>query len=70
MNRLEYRCSQCGDTTCDVGEVHMAGGFWSKVFDVEGRKFTTLTCSRCKHTAFFRADRSVLSNVFDFMVGR
>ena len=65
---LKYRCGKCGCTTCDVGEMHVAGGFWSKVFDVEGRKFTSVTCTRCKFTEFFRADRSQLANIFDLFV--
>jgi hypothetical protein len=25
------------------------GGFWSKIFDVQGRNFTTLTCAQCRY---------------------
>lgn len=64
-----YRCIRCQHTACEVGEIRVAGGFWSKVFDVEGRKFTSVTCERCKHTEFFKADRSVVSNVFDLIFG-
>ncbi len=64
-----YRCLRCQHTECDVGEVRAAGGFWSKVFDVEGRKFTTVTCERCKLTEFYKADRSILGNLFDLAVG-
>jgi predicted nucleic-acid-binding Zn-ribbon protein len=39
-----------------------------KVFDVEGRKFSTVTCDRCMHTEFFKADRSALANIFDLFV--
>jgi uncharacterized protein len=64
-----YRCLRCQHGACEVGEIRVAGGFWSKVFDVEGRRFTSVTCTRCKHTVFFKADRSVVSNVFDLFVG-
>ena len=68
-DRVRYSCHRCGGTTCTVGEARITGGFWSKVFDVQGRKFSTVTCKRCKHTEFFQADRSTLSNIFDFFVG-
>ncbi len=63
-----YNCIRCKNRTCEVGEIRAAGGFWSKVFDVEGRKFTTVSCARCKHTEFFKADQSSLSNIFDLFV--
>jgi predicted nucleic-acid-binding Zn-ribbon protein len=65
---LPFKCLRCGYHACDIGEIHVAGGFWSKVFDVEGRKFSTVTCERCKHTEFFKADRSKLANIFDLFV--
>jgi predicted nucleic-acid-binding Zn-ribbon protein len=49
-----------------VGEIRAPGGFWSKIFDVQGQKFSTVTCSRCKYTEIFKADSSMLGNVFDF----
>ena len=65
---LPFKCLRCGYHACDIGEIHVAGGFWSKVFDVEGRKFSTVTCERCKHTEFFKAGRSQLANIFDLFV--
>jgi uncharacterized protein len=65
---LPFKCMRCAHHTCEVGEIHVAGGFWSKVFDVEGRRFSTVTCERCKHTEFFKARRSALGNIFDLFV--
>ena len=65
---MRFRCIRCQGDTCRVGEMHVAGGFWSKVFDVEGRKFSTVTCARCRHTEFYQADRSQLANIFDLFV--
>ena len=65
---IAFKCLRCKHTQCEVGEIHVAGGFWSKVFDVEGRKFSTVTCERCKHTEFFKADRNALGNIFDLFV--
>lgn len=65
---LRFVCIRCGHEACEIGEAHVAGGFWSKIFDVEGRKFSTVTCLRCKHTEFYKADRGSLSNIFDLFV--
>ena len=65
---MNYKCIRCGHGECEIGSIYAAGGIWSKVFDVEGRKFSTVTCARCKHTEFFRADRNALANIFDLFV--
>ncbi|NIR45751.1 MAG: GTP-binding protein, partial [Gemmatimonadetes bacterium] len=52
-------------STYETGEMRATGGFWSKVFDVQSRKFTTVTCDHCKYTEFFKTDASTLGNIFD-----
>jgi len=66
MNNLNYRCPKCSHTHYETGELRMAGGFWSKIFDVQGKKFTSVTCSQCSYTEMYRTDSSTLGNVFDF----
>jgi predicted nucleic-acid-binding Zn-ribbon protein len=34
---------------------------------VQHRKFTTVTCDRCKYTEMYKADSSALGNIFDFI---
>ncbi len=63
---LNYTCPKCGNTQCNVGEMRAAGGFWSKIFDVQGQRFSTVICTRCRYTEFFHADSSMLGNIFDF----
>ena len=63
--RLAFTCSKCGHRKCEVGQLRAAGGFWSKIFDVQGRRFTTVTCGRCRHTELYQADSSTLGNIFD-----
>ena len=42
-----------------------AGGFWSKIFDVQGARYSAVTCRRCKYTEFFKAPTSKIGNIFD-----
>ena len=69
MERLNYSCPKCGNTTYEVGQFYAAGGFWSKVFDIQGRKFTTITCAQCRYVEIYQADRSQLENIFDLFLG-
>ena len=62
---MNYRCPKCSQTVCAVGEMRAAGGFWSKIFDVQGAKFSSVTCENCKYTEFYKADTSTLGNIFD-----
>jgi predicted nucleic-acid-binding Zn-ribbon protein len=66
MNTRSYQCPKCGCSTCNIDEMRATGGFWTKIFDVQSKKFTTVTCTQCKYTEFFKADSSMLGNIFDF----
>lgn len=61
-----YKCPRCDHRDYVAGEIRAAGGFWSKIFDVQGRRFTTVTCQRCKRTELFQIESSKLGSVFDF----
>ncbi len=66
QQQLNFRCTKCSNNQYEVAEFRAAGGFWSKIFDVQGSRFTTVTCSRCKFTDIYKADSSTLGNIFDF----
>lgn len=66
MANLSYTCPKCSNTEYEIGELRAAGGFWTKIFDVQSRRFTTITCTRCKYTEMFKAKSSTIGNVFDF----
>ena len=63
---INFKCAKCGHDRCDVGEFRATGGFLTKLFDVQSKKFTTVTCGQCKYTEIYRADSSMLGNIFDF----
>jgi predicted nucleic-acid-binding Zn-ribbon protein len=63
---FNYKCPKCGSQACDVSEMRATGGFLTKVFDIQSKRFTTVTCSQCKYTELFKIDSSMLGNVFDF----
>ncbi|MHC4238716.1 MAG: zinc ribbon domain-containing protein, partial [Planctomycetota bacterium] len=37
MENLNYTCPKCKNTECEVDEFRAAGGFLSKVFDVQSK---------------------------------
>ena len=63
---MNYRCPKCDNTTYELGEMRATGGTLSKIFDVQNKKFTSVTCKKCTYTEFFKARTSAISNIFDF----
>lgn len=55
------------ETHCEVDAIAVSGTGFSKYFDVQNKKFTGITCSRCKYTEFYKEEVSALSKIFDFM---
>jgi predicted nucleic-acid-binding Zn-ribbon protein len=62
---MRYKCPKCDNTTYDIGEMRATGGTLSKIFDVQNKKFTSVTCKKCSYTEFFKAKTSAMSNIFD-----
>ncbi|KPJ60444.1 MAG: GTP-binding protein [Latescibacteria bacterium DG_63] len=66
MEQLNYKCPKCSNTQYELGEFRAPGGFWTKIFDVQTRRFTTVTCARCKYTEIYKVPSSTLGDIFDF----
>jgi predicted nucleic-acid-binding Zn-ribbon protein len=59
-------CPKCGNTSYETDQFAATGGGFSKVFDIQNKKFSTVSCLRCKYTEFYKAQTSALGNLFDF----
>ena len=66
MNTLNFRCTKCGHTQYETGKFMATGGFFTKIFDIQNKKFTTVTCKQCRYTEIYQADSHLLENIFDF----
>ncbi|TYB78720.1 zinc ribbon domain-containing protein [Bizionia myxarmorum] len=66
MKQLNYSCPKCDHKNYQVSEMRATGGTFSKIFDIQNKKFTSVTCARCTYTEFYKTKTSGLSNVFDF----
>ena len=68
MNNSRYVCPKCGKTQYEPDEFRATSGMFSKVFDVQNKKFTTVTYAHRKYTEIYKADSSTLGNIFDFFL--
>ena len=62
----KWKCPKCDNTDFETDRFQATGGGFSKIFDVQNKKFSTVTCTRCQFTEIYRADTSALMNLFDF----
>jgi len=67
--RSPWRCVKCNHHEAEVGESRQSGSGLASMFDVEGLRFTTVSCTRCSYTEFYKGDSSVLGALFDLGVG-
>jgi predicted nucleic-acid-binding Zn-ribbon protein len=69
MKNSKWSCPKCENREFKVGEMRVAGGFWSKIFDVQASRYSAVTCEKCTYTEFYRTKSSGLGSVFDFLTG-
>jgi predicted nucleic-acid-binding Zn-ribbon protein len=69
MEQRQYVCEKCGNTHYVSDQFQATGGSFAKVFDVQNKKFTTISCDRCGYTELYRTKTSTGMNVLDFLLG-
>ena len=66
ISTTTYVCAKCQYTKCDTDEFRATGGNVAKIFDVQNKKFTTVSCKQCGYTEIYKGSTSGMGNVLDF----
>ena len=61
-----WHCPKCENARYETDEITTTGSGLSKFFNIQNRKYTAVTCTRCSYTEFYRGTTSTLSNIVDF----
>jgi len=69
LKYLKYTCPKCGNKECKIETVSTTGGLFSKIFDIQYKKFSAVICTRCTYTELYQTKSSNIANVFDFLTG-
>ena len=69
MNRIQYTCPKCGNTSYDTDQIQTTGGDFSKIFNVQNKRFLAISCTQCGFTELYRRESSAGMNVLDFLMG-
>ena len=68
MDQQQYICPKCQNTSYISDRFQATGGNFSKIFDVQNKKFVTISCTSCGYTELYRSETSSGMNVLDFLL--
>ncbi len=66
---MNYSCIKCGCTNCEADEFRATGGQIAKIFDIQNKRFYTVSCTNCGYTEIYKKNVSTSENVVDFLFG-
>lgn len=69
MERKQYICPKCGCESYVSDQFQATGGNFAKIFDVQNKKFITVSCTNCGFTELYRAQNSTGMDILDFLIG-
>ena len=69
MQKREYECPKCGCKRFVQDQFQATGGTMAKLFDVQNKKFITISCAECGYTELYRAETSTGENILDLLLG-
>lgn len=67
MKDGERGCPKCGHDQTDIDSMAATGGGLSKLFDVQNRRFTVVSCTNCGYSELYRSQSR--NDVLDFFLG-
>ena len=56
MEKVQYVCPKCGCNSYETDQFQATGGNFAKIFDVQNKKFITVSCTRCGYTELYRGN--------------
>ena len=65
---MEWKCLKCGNTEYERDQFQATGGNFSKIFNVQNKKFFTVTCTHCGFTELYKTQTSAGMNILDFFM--
>ena len=69
MEKQQYVCPKCGCQQYEADQFQATGGNFAKLFDVQNKRFVTVSCRNCGYTELYRQTASTGMDVLDFLMG-
>ena len=69
MEHRQFVCVKCGCRQYETDQFQATGGNFAKLFDIQNKKFVTVTCCDCGYTELYKQPEEGGMNVLDFLFG-
>lgn len=69
MERMQYVCPKCGNIHYVSDQFQATGGNFAKLFDIQNKKFITVSCTSCGYTELYRGETDSGMDILDFLMG-
>lgn len=63
----QWICPKCGNNSFEQDQFQATGGTFSKLFDIQNKKFVTVSCAGCGYTEIYKRNTDDALNVIDFL---
>ena len=61
-----YQCVKCGCQEFETDQFQATGGNVAKIFDIQNKRFTTVSCTKCGYTELYKSNTDAGMNILDF----
>ncbi|MDR2944850.1 MAG: zinc ribbon domain-containing protein [Methanosarcinales archaeon] len=69
MEKQQYVCPKCGCNHYTDDQFQATGGTFTKLFNIQNKKFITISCADCGFTEIYKAQNSAGLDILDFLIG-
>ena len=69
QDKKQYICTKCGHQEFENDQFQATGGNFAKIFDVQNKKFITISCKQCGFTELYKSGATDGWDVLDFLMG-
>ncbi len=56
MEKKHYICPKCNNGVFESDQFQATGGNFAKMFDIQNKKFITISCKRCGYTELYKGE--------------
>lgn len=67
--KKQFVCPKCGCHSFESDQFQATGGNFAKIFDVQNKKFITISCTQCGYTELYKSQTSAGMNILDILMG-
>lgn len=69
QQKIQYVCPKCGCSRYEHDQFQATGGNFARLFDIQNKKFITVSCEQCGYTELYKQPQDGTMNVLDFLLG-